>query len=102
MANPKEGGGGGVGVLCSPYNDLIYARRLRLRGVNVFELQADERVRISPVEVYQDVRKSVISVCKKTPKRITNPFYGFASVLKKSSSGIKDSAFIAVKRGAKF
>ena len=39
---------------------------------------------------------------KKTPKRITNPFYGFASVLKKSSSGIKDSAFIAIKRGAKF
>ena len=50
-------GGGGT-----PYNGLTMGR-LRPKGVPFSRLQVHERVGISPVTVYENVGKSVLSVC---------------------------------------
>ena len=51
------GGGGGT-----PYNGLMMGR-LRPKGVPFSGFQVHERVGISPVTVYENVGKSVLSVC---------------------------------------
>ena len=65
-----------------------------------------ERVTFSQVEIYERVGKSVIVVCKKGPKGLTVEFYGYKKSRKPSGFGInsylKDGAFTAVKRDAKF
>ena len=57
------------------------------------------------VEVYKRVGKSVIWVCKRA-QRANRSFYGFIKSRKRSifviDSYLKDSAFTAVKRDAKF
>ena len=54
-----SGGGGERGT---PYNGLTMGR-LRPKGVPFSRLQVHERVGISPVTVYENVGKSVLSVC---------------------------------------
>ena len=62
--------------------------------------------RDSLVEVYKRVEKSVIRICKRAQKGLTDEFYGF----KKSGNVLffvidfylKDSAFTAIKRDAMF
>ena len=58
------------------------------------------------VEVYERVGKSVIWVCGKGLKGRTDEFYGFIESRKRSifviDSYLKDSAFTAVNRDAKF
>ena len=56
--------------------------------VVVFRFQVYKRVRILPVEIYEaglgagGLGKSVISVCKKAPKGLTDAFYGCEKVEK--------------------
>ena len=65
-------GGGGT-----PYNSL-YEEAPPERG-KFFRLQVYERVRILLVEVYERVVKSVIWVCERGPKGLTDEFYGSKS-----------------------
>ena len=72
----------------------------QLKRGNLLRPQVYKRVRISPVEVYNRVGKSVILVCKKTQK---GSWIHFMSVKKlRNHSGFviysyfKDSAFTAV------
>ena len=71
-----------------------------------FRLQIDERVGISLVEVYKRVRKFVICGLLKGLKGVTDEFYWFIKPRKRSTfitnPYLKDSAFTAVKRDAKF
>ena len=64
-----------------------------------------ERVGILLVEVYKRVGTSVIKVCERSDG-LTDEFYGFIKSRKRSifviDSHLKDSAFTAVKRDAKF
>ena len=57
------------------------------------------------IEVYKRVGKSVIWVCERA-QRANRSFYGFIKSRKRSifviDSYLKDSAFTAVKRDAKF
>lgn len=64
-------------------------------------------IRISPVEVYERAGNSVILVWKKTQKDgMTDAFYGCENVVKtfwfEVHSHLKESAFVIVKRDAKF
>ena len=56
--------------------------------------------------MYKSVMKSVIWVCERTPKGVTDEVYGFINSRKLSiiviDSHLKDSAFTAGKRDAKF
>ena len=56
-----------------------------------------ERVTFSQVEIYERVGKSVIVVCKKGPKGLTDEFYGYKKSRKPSGFGIdsylKDGAW---------
>ena len=56
-----------------------------------------ERVTFSQVEIYERVGKSVIVVCKKGPKGLTDEFYGYKKSRKPSVFGIdsylKDGAW---------
>ena len=67
-----------------------------------------EKVTFSQVEIYEREGKSVIVVCKKGPKGLTVEFYGYKKSRKPSGFGfrinsyLKDGAFTAVKRDAKF
>ena len=85
----------------TPYNGL-YGEASAER-CTFFRLQVYERVGISLVEVYERVGKSVIWVCERAQ---TDEFYGFIKSRKRSifviDSYLKDSAFTAVKRDAKF
>ena len=58
------------------------------------------------VDPYERVAKSVIVVCKKGPKGLTDEFHGYKMSRKPFGFGInsylKDGAFKAVKRDAKF
>ena len=74
------GGGGGEGTPC---NDL-YGEARPARG-NFFRLQVNERVVISLVELYERVRKSVISVCKKA--KGTNRCFFLAAKKSRKRSG---------------
>jgi len=69
-------------------------------------LQLYERVGILQVEVYKRVGKSAIWVYKRDQRGPTDEFYGFIKSRKRSFFVIdfylKDSAFTAVKRDAKF
>ena len=60
----------------------------------------------SLVEVYRRVGKSVLWVCERGTKGLTDECYGFLKSRKRSifviNSYLKDSAFTAVKRDAKF
>ena len=71
-----------------------------------FRLQVYAGVGILIVEVYERVGKSVIWVCGKGLKGRTDEFYGFIESEKRSvfviDSYLKDSAFTAVKKDAKF
>ena len=71
-----------------------------------FRLQIDERIGISLVEVYKRVGKFVICGLLKGLKGVTDEFYWFIKPRKRSTfitnPYLKDSAFTAVKRDAKF
>ena len=69
MHNPNYRPGG------NPY-DGPYGEAPPERGI-FFRLQVYERVGILLVEVYKRGGKSVIWVCERTPKRVTDEFYGF-------------------------
>ena len=92
--NRPPGGGGGT-----TYNGLY---REAPPGMGTFE-----RVGISLVEVsiYKREGKSVIGVCERTQKGLTDEFYGFLKSRKRSIfviiSYLNDSAFTAVKRDPK-
>ena len=47
-----------------------------------------ERVTFSLVKIYERVGKSVIVVCKKGPKGLTDEFYGYKKSRKPSGFGI--------------
>ena len=73
----------------------------------IFRLQVYERVRISLVEVYKRVGKSGCHLgLWKAPKGVTDGFYGFIKLRKRSifviGCYLKDSALRAFKRDAKF
>ena len=91
----------------TPYNGL-YRGAPPEKGT-FFRLQIYARVGILIVEVYERVGKSLIWVCGKGPKGRTDEFYGFIESGKRSVFVtdpflfiLKDSAFTAVKRNAKF
>ena len=84
---------------------LAYTGRAARKRGTYFRLQVYElREGISLVEVYKTVGKSVIWVCGL--KRLKDEFYGFKMPRKRSifviDSRLKDSAFTAGKRDAKF
>ena len=68
-------GPGGLGG--TPYNSL-YGEAPQERG-KFFRLQVYERVRILLVEVHKRVGTSVIWVCERGPKGLTDEFYGSKS-----------------------
>ena len=73
----------------------------------IFRLQVYERVGISLVEVYKRVGKSGCHLgLWKAPKGVTDGFYGFIKLRKRSifviDSYLKDSALRAFKTDAKF
>ena len=74
------------------------------RGI-FFRLRVYERVGISLVEVYERVGKCHLGLWKGL-KGLTDEFYGFIKSRKRSTflidSYLKDSAFTAVKKDAKF
>ena len=88
----------------TPYNGL-YGEAPPERGT-LIRLQVYKRAGNSLVEVYEREGKSVISVCKKSQ----GPTDGLLMAVKKLRKGsgfviysyLKDSAFTAVKRRAKF
>ena len=64
---------------------LAHTGRFRPKGVPFPGLrrpQAYQRIKVSLIEVYERVRKSVTSVCKKSQKRPTDAFYGCVKVKK--------------------
>ena len=69
-----------------------------------------ERVRISLAEVYERVGKSVLAVCVRTLKGLTDAFSAFYGCKKDQNllvlimiySYLKDNAFMPVKRDATF
>ena len=97
------GGGGGL-LHTMPYRDL-YGEAPPERGI-FFRLQVYERVGISLVEVYIRIGKSVVWVCERAKRVVTDEFYGFIKSRKRRvfiiDCYLKDSAFTAVKRNAKF
>ena len=77
------------------------------RGTCIFcRLQVYERVGISPAKVYIKGLGNLSFGSVKGPKGLTDEFYGFIKSRKRSifviDSYLKDSAFTAVKRDAKF
>ena len=84
----------------TPY-DGLYGEAPPERGIFI----RYETVGILLVEVYKRVRKYVFWVCE-SPKGRMDEFYGFIELRKRSifviDSYLKDSAFTAVKRDAKF
>ena len=93
-------GGGGTP------NDGLYGEAPSERGI-FSRLQVYERVGISLVEVYKTVGKSGCHLgLWKAPKGLTDGFYGFIKLRKRSifviDSYSKDSALRAFKRDAKF
>ena len=85
-----------------PYRDL-YGKAPPERGI-FFRLQVNERGGISLVEEYKRGGKSVIWVCERTPKGVTDEFYGFIKSRKRRviDCYLNDSAFTAIKGDAKF
>ena len=80
---------------------MAYTGRLRPKGELLPGVSmVYERVGISPVEVHEMVGKSAFSVCKKA-KRIKDVFYVCAKARLCDLFIFKNSAFTAVKRGAK-
>ena len=57
----------------------LYGKAPPERGT-FFRLQTYQRIKISLIEVYERVGKSVTSECKKTQKRLTDVFYGCVKV----------------------
>ena len=56
---------------------MAYTGRLRPKGVPFFGLQVYERVGISQVELYRRVEGTVIWVCERAQKGLTDEFNGF-------------------------
>ena len=67
-----------------PRNLTFFPRPIRspAERSTFFRLRVYERVWISLVEVYERIGESVISVCKKNPKGLTDAFYGCKNVKK--------------------
>ena len=88
----------------TPYNGL-YGEDPPERGT-FFRLQSYERAGILLVEAYKSRQGNLSFGSVKGPKGLTDDFYGFIKSRKRFSfvidSYLKDSAFTAVKRDAKF
>ena len=84
---------------------MLYGEDPPVRGT-CFRLQAYERAGILVVEAYKSRQGNLSSGSVKGPKGLTDDFYGFIKSRKRFSfvidSYLKDNAFTAVKRDAKF
>ena len=81
-------------------------RSARIKGVAFLGFRYMKGQGFHEVEVQERVGKSVIWVCEKGPKGLTDEFYGLKKSRKRSifliDFYLKESALTTVKRDAKF